>query len=38
MVNFYVKKILREQIAIDDVPVHWKEEVQKELDKLKQEE
>ncbi len=38
MVNFYVKKIIREQITIDDVPIHWKEEVQKELDKLKQEE
>lgn len=37
MVNFYVKKIIRKQIAIDEVPIHWKENVQKELDKLNQE-
>lgn len=36
MVNFYVKKIMRKQITIDDVPIHWKGNVQKELDKLNQ--
>lgn len=37
MVNFYVKKIMRKQITIDDVPIHWKEKVQQELDKLNKE-
>lgn len=36
MVNFYVKKISREQITIEDIPAHWKEKVQTELDKLKE--
>lgn len=34
MVNFYVKKIMRKQITIDEVPIRWKEKVQQELDKL----
>ena len=37
MVNFYVKKIMRKQITNDEVPIHWKEKVQQELDKLNKE-
>lgn len=33
MVKFYVTKINRGQITIDDVPIHWKEKVQTELNK-----
>lgn len=36
MIDFYVKKIMRKQITIDEVPIHWKENVQKELDKENQ--
>lgn len=34
MINFYVKKILRKEITIDDVPLHWKSNVQKKLDEI----
>lgn len=35
MVKFYVQKINRGQITIDDVPPKWKAKVQAELDKQK---
>lgn len=36
MVKFYVTKINRGQITIDDVPLHWKEKVQAELERQQQ--
>lgn len=35
MVKFYVTKINRGQITIDDVPTRWRAKVQAELDKQK---
>ncbi len=37
MVKLYVKKITQGQMTLEQVPARWREEVRKELEKLKEE-
>lgn len=37
MVKLYVKKITQREMTLEQVPTRWREEVRKELEKLKEE-
>lgn len=37
MVKLYVKKITQGEMTLEQVPTRWREEVKKELEKLKEE-
>ena len=37
MVKLYVKKITQSEMTLEQVPTRWREEVRKELEKLKEE-
>ncbi len=37
MVKLYIKKITQDEMTLEQVPTRWREEVRKELEKLKEE-